>query len=320
MSLDINSGVDPYTGLAINGNGGTEIMFRQAIQTLPQKYLDKFQIVCSRVNYIDPNKKLILYCHDTYDDPHSLKLKQEDVVAKIEHFVFVSNYQFNTFHLAYGIPYNKSSVILNAIEPITDTKKPNPNKQLRMIYHTTPHRGLHILIPVFEKLQEEFDNLHLDVFSSFQAYGWGEKDHQFRNLFERCRRNPNIEYHGYQPNHVVREYLKQAHMFPFPSIWPETSCIAAIEAMSAGCLVISSDLAALPETVADFGVMYRYDENIGEHANKFYNIMRQTIKKFRNKDFNKHLNLLQNHVNIKHDIKKCQKTWIDLLERLDGKS
>ena len=53
----------------------------------------------------------------------------------------------------------------------------------------------------------------------------------------------NVNYIGFLENKKIIELLKNMHIFSHPSIWPETSCIsAAIEAMAAGCEVVSTNL------------------------------------------------------------------------------
>jgi len=118
------------------------------------------------------------------------------------------------------------------------------------------------------------------VYSSFEIYGWKERDEQFKEVFETCRNHPGITYHGYQPNEVVREALKKAHIFAYPNIWPETSCMAAMEAMSAKCLIVCPDFCALPETTAGFAIMYRHHEDPNAHANQFIGVLYHTIEKF----------------------------------------
>ena len=51
------------------------------------------------------------------------------------------------------------------------------------------------------------------------------------------------------------------HIFAYPSIWHETSCIAAIEAMAAGCEIVTTNLGALYETCSPFGRFINFDRN-----------------------------------------------------------
>ena len=100
-----------------------------------------------------------------------------------------------------------------------------------LIYHTTPHRGLEVLVPVIDFLANKGKKIHLDVYSSFKMYGWENRDEPYQKVFDKIKAHDNMTYHGYQPNDVIRKALKKAHMFSYPNIWPETSCIAMIEAM-----------------------------------------------------------------------------------------
>jgi len=232
-------------------NGGTEMMRQELYARVDKELLDQFQIICSRVRWIDPKKPTVLWLHDTWDDPESQHLKEEERRKRFSRLVFVSNYQLNTYHLAHEVPYHRSFVMQNAIQPIPVSKK--ETDQVRLIYHTTPHRGLNVAVAAIQELAKiHGDYIHFDVFSSFEAYGWKERDEEFTELFDTIREHPQMTYHGFQSNEIVREALEKAHIFAYPSIWPETSCIAAIEAMSAGCEVVCPNYAALPETTANF--------------------------------------------------------------------
>jgi hypothetical protein len=96
---------------------------------------------------------------------------------------------------------------------------------------------LDILLDSFELLGRT--DVELDVYSSAKIYG----DHfvkitqgRFDELFERTRTTPGVTFHEYQPNEVVRSALQRAHIFAYPSIFEETSCLAAIEAAAQAVL------------------------------------------------------------------------------------
>jgi len=264
----------------IGSQGGTEQMVAGLRQRLPADLLDKFNFICSRVRdeNISKTKKNILWLHDTWDDPESQHLKDKKSLERFEKLVFVSNYQQSTYNIGLDVPYDKGIVMQNAIVPIEPHEKPKGT--INIIYHTTPHRGLEILIPVCEFLANRGLDFHLDVYSSFGIYGWPQRDLPYQSVFEKIKNHPNMTYHGWQPNSVIREALKKAHIYAYPSIWPETSGISVIEAMSAGCNVICPNLAALPETCANFAVMYNWTENNNKHANQFAGLLNMVIEQY----------------------------------------
>jgi glycosyltransferase involved in cell wall biosynthesis len=301
----------------IGSKGGTEQMYEGLMARLPPHLKEKFNIICSRVREVDPTKRNILWLHDTWDDPESQHLKSPNSLKRFEKLVFVSNYQQATYNIGLDVPYGKGVVLQNAIVPIEQHQKPEGT--INLIYHTTPHRGLELLVPTAEFLSDKGLNFHLDVYSSFNIYGWPARDEPYKELFERCKNHPKITYHGYQPNSVIREALKKAHVYTYPSIWPETSGISVIEAMSAGCHVVCPNLAALPETCANFAVMYPWTEDHSKHANRFAGLLAMIINEYREPNNLARLEFQKAYFNnfYNWDLRVAQ--WVDLLESLGDK-
>ncbi len=261
-----------------NANGGTELVTRGLLERLGNEF-DGIQLITSRVREIERGKKRILHLQDLPEDPEAAHLSSALSRDRFDAIVFVSYWQMQQYMDKLGVPNNhKNFVIHNSYAPIPTIEK--PKDKIRLIYTSTPHRGLEILVPVFEYLYERYPGqIELDVFSSFNIYGWPERDRPYEQLFDRCRNHPGINYHGFQPNSVVREALQKAHIFAYPSIWKETFCIAMAEAMSAKCVCVHSDLAALPEISAKLNVMYRYTDDINAHARTFMESLDFVIQK-----------------------------------------
>jgi UDP-glucose:(glucosyl)LPS alpha-1,2-glucosyltransferase len=268
--------------LTANARGGTEMMRDRIFSRLPQELLSRVNIISSRVRFIDPAKPNILWLHDTHTDPEARHLSSPASRARFAKLVYVSHWQKETYQNFLGVPPSAGVVLKNAIDVFPENvhlEKPDDGT-CRLIYNTTPHRGLEILVPVFERLSPFFGGaLHLDVFSSFTAYGekWRERDAPYERMFDQCRAHPHITYHGAQPYETVREYLTKAHVQSFPSTWPETFCLSVVDAMSAGCEVVCPDFATLPETTGGLTALYPFHENISRHAEIFEDALTRAI-------------------------------------------
>lgn len=265
-----------------DSKGGTELLQERLYGgDIPRELLEKVQIVFSRARDLDPDKKKIYYCHDLPEDPESSRLSDPMYRKKFDKFVFVSNWQMEKYNEVRGVEYNRSTVVKNSIVPIDTTKRTKSDK-IRLIYHTTPHRGLQLLVPAFVELCKRHNDITLDVYSSFKIYGWEQRDAQYQELFDICRNHPNIKYHGTVSNDEIREALLSADIFAYPSIWKETSCLSLIEAMSAGLLCINPNLAALSETSMGLTWMYQWNEDANAHAGGFMQVLHQGIEVMRN--------------------------------------
>lgn len=302
--------------MAPNAMGGTELMKHALASRMPEGLLDDFQIFISRVHEeLDPNKIKVYWHQDLPWDPAATHLK--DTWKQFDHIVYNSNWQADMFNKVLGVPYSHSTVLENAIEPIPYAKKPSKDDGIvRIIYHTTPHRGLELLVPVFEKLCEKHDDIQLDVYSSFKIYGWGERDAQYEALFERCKNHPKINYHGSVPNAEIREALQKADIFAYPNIWVESSCISLMEAMSAGVICVHPNYGALYDTSGGLTRMYGWNEDANQHAGIHYQVLDRTIQDVKAGRHIDELNYVKSYADLRFNWKRRAYQWQTLLEKL----
>jgi UDP-glucose:(glucosyl)LPS alpha-1,2-glucosyltransferase len=290
--------------------GGTEQMMEGVLSRLDPKYHDHFQIIPSRVRQLYDDRIRIYWLHDLPWDPETNHLQDENSRNRFHKIVYCGQWQMNMYQTMLNIPQNqKSCVIDTAINPFPNIKKEDPNKEIRLIYTSTPQRGLNILVPVFEKLCEKYDNIVLDVFSSYKIYGWADADKQFEDLFNRCRKHPKINYHGFAPNETVREHVANAHIFAYPSIWPECNSRSLIEAMSAGAVCVHPNYAGLADTSGSITVQYHWDQDQNVHANMFYALLDDTIQKMRETDMMPYLQFQKTYADYRYNWDRVANQW-----------
>jgi len=303
--------------LSKNAQGGTELMLRRIYDGyISRETLAKFQIIPSRVRNLDENKYRIYIINDLPGDPEVTAALQDDAWKKFHKIVFVSHWQAQRFIEAYGIDWSRCVVMQNAIHNIAPM--PMADDVIRLIYHTTPHRGLNILLTVYDELVKRHPEVHLDVYSSFKLYGWEGRDAEFKDLFDFCENHEKITYHSAVPNDEVRVALSKADIFAYPSTWQETSCLCLMEAMSAGLVCVHPDFAALPETAANWTSMYRWQENPENHAKLFLGMLDATCEEIKKNDGNLSTRLASQKsyadVFYNWDIRKVQ--WKNFLEQI----
>lgn len=268
--------------------GGTELMHIELLSRLNKEDLDTFSIF----NYpsaAEQSKKLIYWNQLSYDQNAVQFLQERQNVDKIDHFVYVSNWQAEQFRKIYNIPGEKTSVIKNACIGVEKRVTINTNKKIKLCYTSTPWRGLDVLLKAWEILKPE--NCELHIFSSCKIYGkdFSSEDKKYEFLYEWCKRLPNVVYRGSVPNEQLRKELTDFDFLAYPNTFEETSCIAVIEALSAGLRVVTSSLGALPETCEGWARMYSYVENRENHAVLFAKILNEEIGKFREGKISEHL-------------------------------
>jgi UDP-glucose:(glucosyl)LPS alpha-1,2-glucosyltransferase len=259
--------------------GGTELILGHLKAAFPE-LTEKVQIIMSRPEQVTlEDKPRILWLQDLPQDPGSAPLKDNTYRSNFNAIVFASHWQQAMYNFVLGIPYAQGMVIKNAV-PLIDVQLPKPKDKLKFIYTSTPHRGLVILAEAARRLAEIRQDWELDVYSSLKIYGWNEQDKQFKPMYDVLRANPCVNYYGSVPNAEVREAVKNAHVFVYPSVYMETSCMAVQEALMAGCLCITSNFGALPETCGEWAWMYQFDERPDVMVSRTLNSMIKALDEY----------------------------------------
>ncbi len=195
---------------------------------------------------------------------HGDALKQ---IVQIEngYIICVSDWHKDHFIQNGNLNPDKIIVSKNAISPCFENllpgsgdifgEKSNPPV---LSFTSTPYKGLAPAVQIFKVLHQQIPEIQLNVFSSFDLYAPNNihrKEKIWTDLYKDCKNTPGINYHGNTYQKDLADHLKKSAMLFYPNILFETSSIAVMEAMAAGCIILTSSFGALPQTLAGFGIM-----------------------------------------------------------------
>ena len=268
--------------------GGTELMYEELMKRLPQELKDKYSIF-NYVAYADFSKPTVYWNQLSYDQQAVQFLSDPANVEKIDKFVFVSHWQSETYRKVFNIPGYKTEVIKNACIGV-DQRRNGKRDVVRLCYTSTPWRGLDVLVKAWKILDPKDCELH--VFSSTKIYGKdfaATSEDSYKELFDECRNTSGIVYRGFTTNEGLRKELSTFDILAYPNTFEETSCIAVIEALSAGLRVVTSNIGALPETTEGWARMYPYLMDKSRHAEVFAKILSEEIEKIKERELDSHL-------------------------------
>ena len=297
--------------------GGSENQLRLLFKNVDDEYFKDVNLILNSTDpkLLEKNKINILWMHHYVNQKETENLKNKEYINKLNYIVFNSNWNFENFKIQYKIPENKSIVLRNAINKI-DFKNKTKDK-ISLIYHTTPWRGLELLLKVFKKINKE--NVELNVCSSTIIYGKKFHDSyekKFQKLFDDCKNIKNVNFHGYKSNSSILEMLKEVHIFSYPSIWTETSCIAAIEAMAAGCEVVTTNLGALKETCSPFAKFVNFEKNLHNLELNYLSSLIDSINNFWSEDNQQKLKTQREKINQIYSWETRKVEWTDFLKKI----
>lgn len=298
--------------------GGTEILYDGLVK---YSNFNKYDNINMLLATPDPNKvryskKNILWQHLNYSDESLAPMRDNAFMKAIDATVYVSHWQLEKFRYLFQVPLHNAYVIKNAIEPIEFKEKDRSGK-IKLIYTSTPFRGLSILLDVMEMINR--DDIELDVYSSTSVYGSGYEAHYYGvydDLFNRAKEAKNVNYKGYAQNDEIHKALQDAHIFAYPSIFEETACLSMIEAGAAGCNLVTTDLGALPETAGMYGKMCTIKPNEKQIAESYAELLNYSIDNYWNSENQSLIREQSEYFNKFYSWEVRAKEWDKLFEIL----
>lgn len=254
--------------------GGSEIQLEYLQKYVSKDLLNKINLTISipEKNPLVIDKPNVLWIQNSYDQPNvapwfTNKLNHR----KYDWYVFNSHWVYEKFRYQFKIPTENSLVIKNGFGDDLILKNDyKPNKKIKLVYTSTPWRGLDVLLDAMEQVKSE--NIELDVYSSTQIYGNQFKelvDKEYIYLYEKAKLLKNVNYLGYSHHKDLIKVLHTYDVFVYPNHWEETSCIAAIEALACGQVGLVTNNGALYETCSEFPIYVPYLNNKKLLANQF---------------------------------------------------
>jgi glycosyltransferase involved in cell wall biosynthesis len=167
-----------------------------------------------------------------------------------KYVIAVSEHHKYTLAKELNLELDRIYMIPNAIEPITPTPGKFDNiDKVKIIHASNASRGMEVLLNAVPLMKEDFE---LNIFNNF----YPDIPHNF-NLAG--VNDPRVNFYGTTPRKTLYKFFADAHIHAYPSIFVETSCLTQMEAMSAGCYTVHTDIGALPETSMGHGVMIPSD-------------------------------------------------------------
>jgi len=230
---------------------------------------------------IKPKAKFsMVWMHDVPNNPDFT----EERVDAVDKIAVLSEYHKSLLRLHKdgkfeNMPDNKVFLTSNGITDI-DIKDIERNPH-RMIYASSPDRGLVYLLTNWENIRKEVPDAELHVYYGFEIFDAIHKDNPARMKWKEkiisLMGQPGIIYHGRVGHDELHKAYAQAGVWAYPTDFTEISCISAMKAQALGAIPVTMTLAALDETVKN-GIKVDADISLPETQKEYVDALVKVLK------------------------------------------
>ena len=198
-----------------------------------------------------------IWAHDTMMLPYGCQLKENQIIQKWNNYIngciCLTEWHKNIFLEKYPQLKNKISLINNGIEPTYFKNiKNNYNKiKNKFIYSSRPERGLDILLNLWPQILEKLPNASLGI-ATYGNFPSNPKEDELKSIMDKF--SSSITFLGKLDANKLYEEMNSSEYWLYPTHWPETSCITALEMLMSEVICIYYPVAGLPYTVDKYGI------------------------------------------------------------------
>ncbi len=196
---------------------------------------------------IEAKRKLVWF-HDVFPT----KGLPENHVKNIDKAIVLS--EFHKTLLPDYVPEDKIFVSSNGINPVDFKDYGVARQQHRCIYASSYDRGLEHLLKIWPKVRETVPTAELHIY-----YGWNNIDKliksgdynllEFKNRMMKLLDQNGVHEHGRIGHKALIKQYQAADVYAYFCSYEEISCISAMKAQMCGTYPVTTDFAALAETV-----------------------------------------------------------------------
>jgi len=185
-----------------------------------------------------------LWMHDT-DSGVNLT---EERAAKMTGVMALSQWHVQHLEEMYPFLVGKCFIVGNGIEP-SRFEGSEERVSTRFAYASSPDRGLEKALQLWPQIREALPDAILDIYYGWENYVRMGAPQSFQRTIMELSKQPGVTWRGrVGQRQLARELMKSSVMLYPSHSFNETFCIAALEAQAAGCVPVTRDNGALPET------------------------------------------------------------------------
>jgi len=263
-------------------------------------------------------KLKILWLHDVIaiNATNELLLKADRIFA-------LSNWHKNNLISHHNLHTDHIITTRNGINLNRFNKKIVRNR-FKCINTSSPDRSWPILLDIWPEIKKQVPQAELHLaygFANWEISAQMQNDKSQLSLINFLKnkikelQSAGVVFHDRLNQEKLAEEFLSAGVLLYPTWFTETSCISAMEAQAAGLRIVTSNIAALKETVADRGVLIDGQWTSPEYQNKF---IEEAVKALTNEDESDRVSLQQYAENFSLDTlaKDWEKLFYNLLEEI----